>query len=210
MACWLFTLLTNRINYFHLLPRAVLLSGLGLAVSCLYVWLAGGEQATLRALFMLFLFCCSRILGARLTSLRSLLLVALVFLSCWPGAWLDMGPQLIFLALFGIGIAVKLSQCITIVSVSLSKVITACLVSFFAWLFTAPVIYIWTGQFSLLQPINNLVVAPLFSLFSISLGLIGLLLIFFDLPGGTLVCKLSIEATELIIYLMERSDILGG
>jgi len=202
--------LLRSFDYYQMLPRMVLLSLFGLIASCYYVWIAGGEQATVRALLMLSLLSLARILGAKVTSVRNLLLTALGFLSFWPGAWLDMGPQLIFSALTGIILALKLADRVITETGILDRLTTGVFVSLLAWFFTAPVIYFWTEQLNPLQPVNNLLVTPLFSFFTIGLGLVALAFFQLGIPGSQHLVGLSLKLTETVIWVVDSLDRLAG
>jgi hypothetical protein len=81
---------------------------------------------------------------------------------------------------------------------------------FFAWLFTAPVIYFWTGQLNFLQPLNNFLFTPVFSFASIGMALVGLVLFYLGIPGANLILNSALKVTEGILWAMEKLDGLSS
>ena len=139
-----------------------------------------------------------------LLSLRGLLVCMLGSLIIWPGCFLDLSFQLVFSALFGIYLAIRVLGRFEL-SRPWDSLLAAILVSVFAWLSTAPVLYYSLDYFNPLQPLINLAVTPVFSALCISLGVVGILvyaLSGFGLLLG-LVVFLSSKLLEFLWYLQK-------
>lgn len=214
----------RRFTRFYLTcPLSVLTGGAGLFVAWLYVAFIGYSVSTVRALFMLSLLVFVRSAQASAAPWRSLCSAAIFILFLWPGSHRQVGTQLVFSALFGIGLA------LTIISPwlwslvesgeelseperepSVSKyldfrrgLVSASLVSLMAFLATSPVVWWHFGNFTPYQPLNSLLVSPVFSFICIWLGIIG---VFLFLVSGLVLpleiaCRLAEGLLRVLNYL---------
>lgn len=146
---------------------------LGLAIGALvfYCFMTGATSPVVRATVMTVVFLLGFIVERNPVLPHSLALAALVILMVDPQQLFDAGFQLSFLSVFSIaalfprltprGVLEKLSCAPCLAKSFLSGVINGLVVSFSAWVGTAPLIFFLFGNFSPVAVIANTVVAPL-------------------------------------------------
>lgn len=189
ICCMPFAQLYNRVPR----QRLVLLPALVIAFS--YAALAGFAISTQRAIIMLSVFVLIRLL-MRETSLFKVLLIAVFIMLVYdPWSILDVGFWLSCSAVFIIAvlgwIRLRGDDEENINSLSLMKLQPA------LWLGMLPLTLVFFGKLSLISPIVNLVMVPLFCLILIPLTLFSLLLKLLGL------IDLSRSLMELLAFIYE-------
>lgn len=175
--------------------------------SLIYVFVTGFEPSTSRALFALFIYSLAQVFGERLVFSRYYLFTFLLVIIIWPGIWLEMGFQLTFAALLGIYIGLEVSKKLKInfqINSAVASVINLSLLSFFAWLLTAPIIYLWTSELNLMQPIFNLLISPVFSIFCIAFPSVCFLGLYLKCPGFDALTRLCLFFVDFFIQILEK------
>ena len=185
----------------HILPTKCITKTISLLACALYVNFVGIKLTTLRAILMLMVAVLASIHKTELLNLRGLLICALISVLVWPGCFLDLSFQLVFSALFGIYLALWVLAKLTLKKIW-NKLIGALLVSLFAWLTTAPVLYLQLNYFNYMQPLINLIVSPVFSFLCISLGVFGLLI--YALFGLDEILSVSLFFTEILLKILQK------
>lgn len=175
-------------------PRQTLVLVPALAFAVLYASLAGFSVSTQRALIMLLVYVLCRLLARGLSLAQVLLRAMVVLLLLDPFAILDTGFWLSCGAVWVISLSNYVQS-----SASLLRLQPK------LWLGMLPMTSLFFGQVSLVSPLVNVLLVPLFCLLLIPLTLLGVgfLLIGFDVPSDALLHSLSYGFTE-IFKLLER------
>lgn len=197
----IFAYFFKRISFVVLrLPVIIPASAIAIVLACFYTCLVSGTQTALRAFLVLLISSFARSIGREIDPLRILIIVALLIIWFFPGAFLEPSFQLSFAAIVGIFLAVKVIKQIEN-EFTLSRlnkfVITSLIISLFASLFTWPIVYFWFSSFVLLSPLYNALLTSIFSFLVIALGDMALLLYYFS-P------ELFDELIILILFITER------
>ncbi|WP_281556726.1 DNA internalization-related competence protein ComEC/Rec2 [Thalassomonas sp. RHCl1] len=173
--------------------------GVSLSITLFYAYLAGFSLPTQRALVMLFLYWGIRLLGAKFT-LRRWLLIALFLLvlvdpfSLFSASfWLSVyAISCIFLLLWRFGVLFDQGS-------KAKKVVNSLLViQLGLTLFMIPVTALFFQQFSLASFLANIVAVPYMSLISIPLCLLSALSLFFSDSLASLFMHLALQSLDLL------------
>jgi len=135
-----------------------------------YAALAGFEVATVRAALMAAAGACATIAARPVDVLRTLALAALVLALAWPGAPQEISFQLSFASVLAIVLAVRRLAPEPVIGWQ-SRLRLAAIVSLAAALGTAPIGALHFNQVSLIGPVVNPLVIPLFGAVVVVLGL---------------------------------------
>lgn len=134
-----------------------------------YVAMIGFTPSAMRAGLMAFFFALSFLVREQSDSLTSLFLTATVIILLSPATAYDVGFLLSCFATFGILLMGELKGDRTPEKKPFPRVVGAILSSLFltvcATLSTLPITAFFFGEFSLLSPLANLILTPLFSLY---------------------------------------------
>ncbi len=167
----------------------------------LYACMAGLRVATLRAGLVISIYLLGRLLWRRSDAINSLCIAALIILIATPYALFEVGFQLSFLSVLAIVLAVRRIQAALPLALRrilfekrwrgriIDYLLLVTITSLVCFLATAPVIVSSFHRLSLVGPLVNVLVVPVFALGIIPLlGLVtGFWLLGFDLLAGWLV-----------------------
>jgi competence protein ComEC len=180
----------------------------------IYVGMSGFTVTAVRALIVLLFSYFASLLARQMSVFNSLILCFIVLSMIWPLSFLNIGFQLSFSALIGLCFAsALLGRCGKKKKGSplanLWRYIRHSYVfSYCAWAATAPLVWIWFGDVSLLSPLWNLVFVPAFCGIFIIIG-IPLTIMFQISP---VVCEPSLELLMglggQLLYLMSLASSL--
>ncbi len=168
-------------------------------IAVMFVMFIGAEMSALRALVAAACVCTVKIVecSGRYAQRWGVALLIVELLSPW--ALFDIGVQLTFAALAGIGVGARLGQGSRIRSFFC---VTAC-----AWLFTSTVLLAWNGPFSLVGLVLNLLVAVPWSFLNCVVGGLGVV-VFLVLgePGAWIVWLVAgcNEAVATVLMVMSE------
>lgn len=161
---------------------------LAFIVTILFTVLTGFESSATRALLAIAAVIISKLTDRRATYWQGVLLAFLGINIIWPLSFLEVGTQLTFAALIGIGLALQVTE-----MGSLSQLLY---VSILASLMTSLVSLAWFQGFSPIGLLINPILAPFFSWLSCNCGFLALFL-----------NKISIDKEGMlfraIVYLLE-------
>jgi ComEC/Rec2-related protein len=157
----------------------VLITGSGFLCAALYVLLIGAEMSAVRALIAAGCVCAHILTetGARFAQRWGIALFVMQMV--WPWCILEIGVILTFAALLGIGLGVQLGEG--------HSVRTYLLVTVAAWVCTSLVVVCWSGSFSAMSLILNFVLAAPWSMLNCTAGILGLVLLLGNVPGGEVI-----------------------
>jgi len=169
-----------------------------LASATFYAALAGFAVSTQRALIMLLIFSLSRLLARPLSLLQVLLTTAVVVVLIDPFSVLDQGFWLSF------GAVLVIAFCLRDNDNKLKLLHLQPLL----WLGMMPLVALLFGQVSLVSPLVNLVLVPLFCLVLIPLTLFSIVILQLGLTvsGGFLLTKLA----AIYSLVFELLDAIAG
>ena len=166
---------------FNWVPRQKLVLIPALFVALSYSALAGFAISTQRALIMLCLFVLARFCARELSLLKVLLMTVVVIFVVDPLSILDVGFWLSCSAVLVIGLAAQYQNLKKIQDSELHNNLSLIKLQPLLWIGMLPVTLLFFGKISLLSPIINLLMVPLFcgvlipiTLFALVLYLIGL------------------------------------
>jgi ComEC/Rec2-related protein len=168
-------------------------------VSLLYVLLIGAEMSAVRALIAAGCVCAHLLTetGARFAQRWGVALLVMQII--WPWCALEIGVLLTFSALCGIGIGMQLGGD--------RKLPTFLWVTVCAWLCTSCVVVLWSGSFSVVSVLLNVVLAAPWSTLNCAVGLVGLVLLMTGLPGGAEIVRgvsfVNISVSKGLLYLRD-------
>lgn len=151
---------------YHFIPRQHLVLAPALLGALVYAALAGFSVSTQRAMLMLCVFVLCRLFVRECSLLKVLLISVTLLLVYDPFSVMDTGFWLSVGAVFIIAIASEGKAKLSLFSLQP-----------LLWLGMLPMTALFFGQVSLISPLVNLVVVPLFSLLLIPLTLLGVLLL---------------------------------
>lgn len=173
-----------------------------LGITALYVMFIGAEVSATRALIAAACLCAEAIAeSGRRFSQR--LGVALLFVQLlWPWALLEIGVQLTFAALIGIGIGRVLGAG--------SWLKTFLWVQISVWLATGTIVVAWSGNVSWASLPLNLLVAPLWSAWNCVVGVAAFLLAATELPLGREIFTVVAWVNELLAAGLLRVSETGA
>ncbi len=163
----------------------------------LYVLLIGAEMSAVRALVAAGCVCAHLLTetGARFAQRWGIALF--IMLMVWPWCILEIGVILTFAALLGIGLGVQLGAG--------RSVYTYLWVTVAAWICTSFVVVCWSGSFSVVSLLLNFVLAAPWSMLNCTAGIVGLLALLLNIPGGAailhLVSWINFHLAEVLILL---------
>ncbi|RUO25955.1 DNA internalization-related competence protein ComEC/Rec2 [Aliidiomarina minuta] len=199
---WLLALLPRKdpTQQYNLSYQALVVAWL---LALTYAALAGFAVATLRALLLITVAVFYRLLARRITTHRLLLRVLAAVLVLDPLAWLDTGFWLSFVAVLAIfswlwrlphhaqsrGWKHSLLQ-LWRLEVMLTLLLWPLSVFFFQGL-------------SLLAPLSNLLIIPLFSFVILPAALLAVLLLLLQLPGSYFLLKLADQVLQFVWWALE-------
>lgn len=151
-------------------------AGLALLVTAAYVAFIGSEASAVRALVAAALVSAELLLesGRRFSQRWGVALLAVQLV--WPWAALEIGVQLTFAALAGIGLGSRLGRN--------SAVKTFLWVQISVWVLTGLIVAVWSGKVAWLSMLLNLVIAPFWSAWNCVVGLAAFFLAVLGVPGG--------------------------
>jgi ComEC/Rec2-related protein len=186
----------------------------GLAGIAFYCWLLGGDQTVVRSAVTVGVFAVASLLGRKPGSVQLLLLSLIAISSCWPESFFEAGFQLTAAACLGLifsnHVLVRMKDRASgkwksaFRSRALCYLIEITVTSFFAALFTAPVVLSWFNGISPMAPLINIVAIPLFGLGCIGLGALAFGLLWFEFPGGSSCLEFAAAATDLFVEFLWR------
>ena len=180
----------------------------------LYTYITGWEVSSVRALLAITMYCLAQLIFRRFQPLRTLLLCAVVIGLIWPGAILDIGFELSFMAILGILQAqnllahdYKTSLLKTYATWHIQTIfrlsVHAFLVCVFAWLYTLPITIFWFGNIVLTSVIINFVVIPIYTLLVLYPGAIGLFAYTTRLPWGHEAMAVALWLCQQFLTMLE-------
>ena len=188
------------------------IAALAALLSCgVYTFLLTPQQSLLRAFVVMTIYTIGLLVSNRFCSVRAYLWCLVITQVIWPGSFLELGWQLTFSAVAGLGAWVWISKIFLANFSALQKVLANNLgFSLFAWLATAPILYLWQLEVSKLGFLSNATLSPLFSIWFILLGSLALML---EQLGSTglLLAKFFYQISdkyvlELIWYLSDLAQ----
>ena len=168
LAAWgCIAFILNRVpKVYNAIPRPTLAGVLALAPALAYAALAGFAVSTQRALIMLTVVVCCRLLARPVNLLKSLQLAAVAVLLIDPLSIFDYGFWLSFTAV----LVIALGQ-LRFASLSLLTIQPL------IWLGMMPMTLVFFGQVSLISPVVNLILVPVFCVLLIPASLLSLILL---------------------------------
>ena len=175
-----------------------------LSAAVFYAALAGFSISTQRALIMLLIFCVSRFLARPLSLLQVLLSTAVVVVLIDPFSVLDHGFWLSFGAVFVIAVsALEQGQ-----QKERNEKLNLFNLQARLWFGLMPLAVLLFGQVSLISPLVNFILVPLFCLLLIPLTLAGVLLanIGLNVVGEYLLKKLAWS----FAWIFEQLEYIAG
>ncbi len=185
-------------------PAQIIASIVALLFATAYTYVAYSGFTAVRALLLLTFVSYGRYLGRRGYEVTLLLATAIIVIILWPGAQFEVGFQLTFSALVGLLLAHKLTEYGE--KGFLAKLKNSFIFCFFAWLFTAPVLLYWFGELSLVGPLANFIIIPIFSLLVILFGFISVTLLVLNIYGAGDIFTLQMAILEQIIDVLFYID----
>lgn len=164
-----------------------------LLAAVFYASLAGFAISTQRALLMLLIFCLSRFLARPMSLLQVLILTAVILVLVDPFSVLDQGFWLSFGAVLVIGLSARNKSTKDVNSPTKSKKSGLLSLQPRLWLGMMPLLALLFGQVSLVSPLVNFVLVPIFCGLLIPITLLGMLFInsFFSAPAIYLLEQLA-------------------
>lgn len=174
-----------------------------LTAAVVYVAFIGAEMSATRALIAATCLCLESLLeGAKRFAQRwgvALLTIQLL----WPWALFEIGVQLTFAALAGIGIGSVIA--------GHGKIRSLLLIQLSVWALTSTIVSAWSGIFSWSGLLLNITVAPLWSAFNCTVGLLALLASCGHLWGSSLLLEGVMRLNEALVgILLNLSDSWAG
>lgn len=178
-----------------------------------YVMITGLALTTLRALLILGIFVLAEILGRRRFFTRNILLAFIAMNFVWPGAFFGLGAQLTFAALVGLGFAIPYCRSID----SLDKapwlyrfLVKTLVLSFGAWLATAPIIILWFNHLVPSSALFNTIMIPLFTLSCLCIGNLAIFCLAVSIPGASYLLELALGSTSYLLDLIFEINSIAG
>ena len=182
---------------------AVMIAALGVAL--VYVLFIGAEMSATRAFVAAACVCLESLgeFGRRFAQRWGVALLVMQLI--WPWAALEIGVQLTFAALAGIGVGMCLGRG--------SWIRSYLWINTAVWLFTSAVVVAWSGAVSFAGLILNLLLAAPWSFLNCTAGIVGLALSWLDLPLSSGPFLVVVWINELIaecLLLLSESALAGG
>ena len=200
-----------RVGYrlFEFVPRKFLAYFPAFSCATVYAAFAGFSPSTQRALLMLAIYILSVVLNRNRGLLRILLLTLVLLLLFDPFTILDAGFWLSFGAVFVIALTLKTIQ-------GMGWMKTAVVMQLGLWIGMLPMLIVFFNGVSLISPISNLILVPIFGLFIIPIALLGAVLLtfgaFFSMFSslaqlGTLMLRFLTLLIDQAYLLIESYDV---
>lgn len=158
-----------------------------LAAVALYVSIVGDNLPTVRGAMAVVAYLGFRIAGRQVSSTRLVLVSFIAMAILFPGCEMDCGVQLTFTAVTGLACGARLVKQVVAPSQSLferGRYWMKChvIVHATAALFLSPLSLYWFGGLPVLGVVWNLVFSAIFSVTTLTIGGVGLLLLALGLP----------------------------
>ncbi len=171
-------------------------------ISVIYVLLSGPSASALRAFVMLLVFLISHLLYRQAHALDTLALAIVIILIIWPHAIGTLSFRLSVMAVFGLILAGRLKRCILFWPKRgiFSYVTDIAYYSLAATLFTSPLLLLSFGEISVLAPITNVFLFPVFTFLILPLEFLAAALVFIS---EGLAFHIAIFPGKLISYIPE-------
>ncbi len=167
---------------------------LSFAFSAVYVLYVGLEASAVRALIAAACVCASVVTERGGSFLQRWAVALLIVQVLMPWAVCDIGVQLTFAALGGIGVGAVLGGAFD----GSNVVRTALWVSLATWLFTGCVLVVWGGVLAPAALLCNLLLATPWSVINCVVGSVGLGLFLVLGPWGAAVLDLVVWVNEIV------------
>ena len=189
---WVFNLLSYPFaRIFLFLPRQYLVLLPALFCAFFYAALAGFAISTIRALVMLSVFVFCKFFARQVSLHKVLLVAACLILLIDPFSILDIGFWLSCAAVWIIGLASGGQQQISLIRLQP-----------LLWVGMMPMTAFFFGQISLVSPIVNLIIVPLFCLLLIPLTLVSLCFLLIGFDGFAVTLISALDHVYSVIYLI--------
>lgn len=192
------------------LPRAPKILLLVLSI-LFFVLLTGASESAIRAGLMMSLFYVFKIVGKRNDSITALFMAVTTICIVSPYMIFSVSLMLSFLALFACLVATQFIRKIKLRRVKIKParfILASVLTTFFVIFFTLPIITKAFGEFSLLTPLSNMILVPMFAAI-IYLGPV--MLAFGGIPFvGELLFNLGERLSDFLLYLIKRLALIDG
>ncbi len=196
-----------RLIFMPRIPKALLL----ILSIFFFVLLTGMSESAVRAGLMMALFYFFKMLGRRNDSITALFLSVTTICIVKPYMIFSVSLMLSFLALLSCLVASKFIRKIRLRRIKIKPirfVFASVLTTLFVILFTLPIITNVFGSFSLLTPLSNLILVPIFTAV-IYLG--SFMLIFSPVPFvGDALFYLGERLSDFLLYLIKRLASIDG
>ncbi len=175
-----------------------------IVITVFYVGVSGASASSLRASLMFFTVCLSTFARRDADSYTTLGLAVMVIMLAQPYSALDIGLWLSFLATFGVITALtfieerKCTRFSNVGNIIANYIRATLLTTFFAFIFTLPLVCLVFGYVSTLTPIANLIFSILTN---ILMYLSFLIPVFFFSAGYIAICD---KVAELIVLVASK------
>lgn len=205
-------------------PMAIPSAILSFIACSAYVWLVRGGIPSIRALCALAVFGGSQILCRRSDAYRALAATYCMCALLSPGGVFEMGFELTFAALCGLylgtysmrvlGARVSFIQkCGLRMSVRVKNVMTTIcstiLLCIGAWIFTTPVLVMWTAEIVPCSVVVNILLVSIYGLFVVLGGSVAVVLLYLDAPISENIFRVLLWGVDLLITFVLRAEELA-
>ncbi|MCC6220317.1 MAG: ComEC/Rec2 family competence protein [Deltaproteobacteria bacterium] len=204
--------LVGRIPVLLLFMRAELLAAVvGYFATWFYALVVGLSPTVVRSMSAISLVVLGLALGRSRQAIRSLLVAFLVVAFVWPAAFLDVGCQLTFFAIFGLlwssDICDRIkAKCLSVKGSKLSLFLIAnCVTCFCAWYCTAPIVLLWFNSIVPMGPLINVIAVPMFSV-AIIVGIVAIVAFGLALPFSDLLIRIVLRLVDYLLVMLAELD----